>query len=361
MEGILNISLKDVKNNWNILNLASNGKAAAVVKANAYGLGMIEITKALMTAGCNYFYVANINEGMQLRKNIKNKNVRIAIFEGLIQNKEHEYFNHNLTPIINNLEQLERLTVFSNQGKKIKSILNIDTGMNRLGLNTLETDFLIKNKGIVNSLEWEFIMSHLANADTPFNMANHEQLNKLLKFSKNFPNIKLSLSNSGGIGLGSKFLLDQTRPGIALYGINNFGENIKINSKKLRFPLKLYAPIIQIKEVGIGEAVSYGGINLTKRKSKLVTLGVGYADGWIRLLKTNNCINIEKKKCNIMGNITMDSFVLDVTDVKNKSFKEGDYICLLDDYNISKLLKDLNLISYELLSLMGNRLIRKYR
>ncbi|MDA0917362.1 MAG: alanine racemase [Proteobacteria bacterium] len=361
MQGILDISLKDVKNNWNILNLASNGKAAAVVKANAYGLGMIEITRALINAGCNYFYVANINEGIQLRKNIENKNITISIFEGLIENKEHEYFNYKLTPIINNLEQLERLTVFSNQGKKIKSILNIDTGMNRLGLNNKETDFLIKNKEIVYNLEWEFIMSHLANAETPSSKVNNEQLNKLLNFSKNFPNIKLTLSNSGGIGFGSKFILDQTRPGIGLYGINNFGKNIKLNSKNLRFPLKLYAPIIQIKEVGIGEAVSYGGIDLTKRKSTLATLGVGYADGWIRLLKTNNCINIQKKKCNIMGNITMDSFVLDVTDINNKSFKEGDYICLLDESNISKLLKDINLISYELLSLMGNRLIRKYK
>ena len=85
MEAILNISLKDIKSNWVALNNASNGKAAAVIKANSYGVGMIKVATTLMNAGCNYFYVANLNEGIQLREEIKSTNVKVAIFEGFLK------------------------------------------------------------------------------------------------------------------------------------------------------------------------------------------------------------------------------------------------------------------------------------
>ena len=130
--------------------------------------------------------------------------------------------------------------------------------------------------------------------------------------------------------------------------------------KKLKLPLKLYASIIQIKDVKSGEAVSYGGIDILKRNSKLATIGIGYADGWLRLLKPNSIFLVGDEKCKIIGNITMDSFVLDITNVKKKKLKEGDEICLLDNSNIKYILKNNDIISYELLSLMGNRLIREY-
>ena len=144
------------------------------------------------------------------------------------------------------------------------------------------------------------------------------------------------------------------------YGIDNCGNNIKLNSKSLKFPLSLHGPIIQIRNVNVGEKVSYGGVDITKRKSKLATIGIGYADGWIRLLKPNSSFSIRKKKCSIIGNVTMDSFILDVTNLKEKSLKEGEYLCLLDNTNIRNILNKIDLISYELLTLMGNRLLRKY-
>ena len=360
MQAILNISLKDIKSNWVALNNASNGKAAAVIKANSYGVGMIKVAKTLMKAGCNYFYVANLNEGIQLRKEIKSKDIKIAIFEGFFKGSEETYVKYKLTPIINNLDQLVRLKKLIAQGYKIKAILNIDTGMNRLGFSQSEISLLLSNKELLNFIEWDFIMSHLANAHQIKNKENFKQLDKILQFSKIIPNIKLSLANSGGILLGSKFCLDQTRPGIGLYGIDNFGNNIELNSKSLKFPLSLHGPIIQIRNVNVGEKVSYGGVDITKRKSRLATIGIGYADGWLRLLKPNSSFSIRKKKCNIIGNVTMDSFVLDVTNLKEKSLKEGEYLCLLDNTNIRNILNKIDLISYELLTLMGDRLLRKY-
>ncbi len=360
MQAILDISLKDIKSNWVALNNASNGKAAAVIKANSYGVGMIKVAKTLMKAGCNYFYVANLNEGIKLREELKSKDIKIAIFEGFLKGSVQSYVKYKLTPIINNLDQLMRLKKLISQGCIIKGILNIDTGMNRLGFSQNEINLLLSNKELLNLIEWDFIMSHLANADKIKNKENFKQLDKILQFSKILPNTKLSLANSAGIMLGSRFCLDQTRPGIGLYGIDNCGNNINLNSKSLKFPLSLHGPIIQIRNVNVGEKVSYGGVDITKRKSTLATIGIGYADGWLRLLKPNSYFSIRKKKCSIIGNITMDSFILDVTNLKEKSLQEGEYLCLLDNTNIKNILNKIDLIGYELLTLMGDRLLRKY-
>ena len=360
MKSILKISLDDIQYNWKLINTASNGKAAAVVKANAYGMGMIEVASALLESGCNYFYVANIFEGLKLRKKFKSNKISIAIFEGYLEGNQKFYAENNLTPILNNLEQLKRLKKFSTSATKQKAIINIDTGMNRLGLSEKERNFLINNKDLLNNVKIDYIMSHLSNANEDESKINSLQLNELKKFSNNFPNIKVSFANSHGIKLGSNFCFDQTRPGIGLYGINNFGKSFYFNSKKLKLPLKLYAPIIQIKKVNAGKKVSYGGIDILKRSSMLATIGVGYADGWLRLLKPNSVFFVGNEKCKIVGNITMDSFILDITDIKKNMLKEGDHICLLDNSNIEYILKNNNIISYELLTLMGDRLHRKY-
>ncbi len=360
MHAILKISLEKVKSNWIVLNKASQGNAAAVIKANAYGLGMVEVAKVLINAGCKYFYVASLEEGKELRKYIPSKNIKIAIFEGFLKGYEKIYLSDNLTPIINNLEQLERINKTSLQGKKLKAILNIDTGMNRLGMSAKEVEFLKKNKEILFITKWDFIMSHLANANNFRDKNNDIQLKNLLEFSKFLPNVKLTLANTAGIVLGSKFCLDQTRPGIGLYGIDQQGFNIKLLDKILDLPIKLLAPILQIKNVDINQSISYGGIDKTNRKSKLATIGLGYADGWIRLLKPNSYFSINNYECKILGNITMDSFVLDITNVKNKSINEGDLFCLLDNSNIKNIFKNTDIISYELLTLIGTRVRRQY-
>ena len=232
MQPILKISLEDIKSNWKSLNTCSNGKASAVIKANAYGMGMLKVAGALLEAGCNYFYVANINEGIELRKKYKSHKIFIAIFEGYLDGYQKTYEEYNLIPIINSLEQLERLNQYAIQENKPKAILNIDTGMNRLGLNKEETCYLIKNKDILNNINWDYIMSHLANAQEKDNHNNLIQLNKITKFSKNFPSIKISLANTGGIRLGKEFCLDQTRPGIGLYGIDDLGKKVEKAQRK---------------------------------------------------------------------------------------------------------------------------------
>ena len=122
----------------------------------------------------------------------------------------------------------------------------------------------------------------------------------------------------------------------------------------------MHCPIIQIRNVGVGEKISYGGIDTTIRKSKLATIGIGYADGWLRLLKKNSSFLIGDQTCKIIGNITMDSFMIDITSIKVNTLKEGCHINLINNSNLKYILKDSKIISYEFLTGIGNRVIRKY-
>ena len=131
-------------------------------------------------------------------------------------------------------------------------------------------------------------------------------------------------------------------------------------SENLKIPFELFAPIIQIKNVNIGEQISYGGIDTTNKNSKLATIGIGYADGWLRLLKKNSSFLIEGQECKVIGNITMDSFILDITNIKKIKLKEESYVSLIDNSNIRHILRNLEIISYEFLTLIGNRIIRRY-
>ena len=143
MRSVIDISLKKIQKNWEILNQLSNKNASAVVKANAYGLGMIEIARALLEKGCNFFYVAQLEEAIHLRKFFPSKKIKIAIFEGLIHDPKY-YYKYDLIPILNNFPQFQLLEKYNttNIRSKIKAILNFDTGMNRLGFD--EKDVWIK-------------------------------------------------------------------------------------------------------------------------------------------------------------------------------------------------------------------------
>ena len=169
------------------------------------------------------------------------------------------------------------------------------------------------------------------------------------------------MSNTGGILLDKKFILDQTRPGIGIYGYDANGKNIILNKKKLNFPAILKVPILQIRFGKKGDKVSYGRTETLNRDSKLATIGIGYADGILRLLKKNMNIIINGKLCQIVGSITMDSLIVDITDVETKNLKVGSYLELINEDFLTNLNKSkLDISIYELFTLISNRVIRKY-
>ena len=360
MKCILEISLNQIKSNWDKINKFSNFKASAVVKANAYGFGLEEVALALSQSGCNFFYVAQIEEGINLRNCLKSKKIKIAVLEGLLHHPD-EYKRNNLIPVINNLNQLDNLIKYKKKFPEIKSILHIDTGMNRLGLDENEIDLALKNITYISSFKFEFIMTHFSNSNVQGDNFSRIQYEKIVELNSYFKNKKISLCNTGGILLDKKFILDQTRPGIGIYGFDANGKKIILNKKNLDFPAKLKVPILQIRFGGKGDKVSYGRTETLKRNSKLATIGIGYADGILRLLKKKMSIMINGKSCEIVGSITMDSLIVDITDIDTTNLEVGSYLELInEDFLMNWDKSELGISIYELFTLISNRVIRKY-
>ena len=167
MQCILEISLKKIISNWKKLNKHSNFKASAVVKANAYGFGLEEVATALYQSGCNFFYVAQIEEGIKLRNRLKSDEIKIGVLEGMIHHPE-DYKKNDLTPIINNINQLNNFINYKKLSPQIKSILHLDTGMNRLGLDSNEIDLILENISYISSVNFEFILTHFSNSNNRF-------------------------------------------------------------------------------------------------------------------------------------------------------------------------------------------------
>ncbi len=360
MQSVLEISLKEVKSNWKNINKYSNFKASAVIKANAYGFGLEETAMALYQSGCNFFYVAQIEEGIRLRKKLKCNKIKIGVLEGMIHNPE-EYRKNNLIPVINNLKQLHNFIDFKKNLSQINGILHIDTGMNRLGIDKNELDQILENISYISSIRFEFIMTHFSNSNIHNDNFNNIQYRKILEASSYFKNPKISLSNTGGILLDKKFILDQTRPGIGIYGYDANGKNIILDNKSLNFPAILKVPILQIRVAKKGDKVSYGRTQKLHRDSKLATIGIGYADGILRLLKNKMYIKINGIPCQVIGSITMDSLIVDITDIDTNNLTVGSYLELINKDFLNNLnFKQLGIGIYELFTLISNRVIRKY-
>ena len=362
MQSVLKISLKDIQENWKILNKLSYNNASAVVKANAYGLGLIEVSEALNMVGCNFFYVAQLEEAIKLRKKLKSKKVNIAIFEGFIHDLYY-YKKYRLSPIINDYSQIIKLNKFNslNKNNPLKCILNCDTGMNRLGFEKKDIEILANNLESFKNLEIFFLMSHLSNASSTKDPKNKAQLREFQRISKYFKNTKLSLSNTNGVLLGKDYILNQTRPGIGIYGLDANGKNISLLKKQFSFPFVLKCPIIQIRSVKKGQKVSYNGLTKLNRDSILATIGIGYADGILRSLRKQIKIKINNIQCKIVGAITMDSIIIDITDLKIVSLKVGDYVELCNKNNFfTNFIKNSNVNVYEFFTLLSDRIVKDY-
>ena len=183
-------------------------------------------------------------EGIKLRNRLKSDKIKIGVLEGMLYHPE-EYKKDNLIPVINNLNQLNNFVNYKKLSPQIRGILHIDTGMNRLGLDTNELDHILENISQISSVNFEFIMTHFSNSNNKDDNFNYTQYEKILKISSYFKNKKISLSNTGGILLDKKFILDQTRPGIGIYGYDANGRNIILNKKNLNFPAKLKVPFFK--------------------------------------------------------------------------------------------------------------------
>lgn len=345
MSAVLTVDLDAIVGNWRTIRsrLASGCRAAAVLKADGYGLGAAPIARALRYAGCTRFFIATVEEGIALRPVVPDAD--IIVLNG-VEPATLPYFDeYRLIPMLNSLPQIEAW------GQTGPCALHVDTGMSRLGVTFEEAKSLPMPAGLM------LISSHLACADEPDQPMNRYQLEEFAAVRAHFPGIEASLAASSGIFLGPEWHADWVRPGAALYGVNP----MRGLPNPMAPTVTLQAKILQIREIDQGRTVGYGATHRAKDKAKLATVAVGYADGVMRCLSNRGHGYVGDRRVPLVGRISMDLTVFDVSAVPEEDLLPGASIELLGRYNtIDEMAESAGTIGYEILTSLGPRLHRRY-
>lgn len=363
----LTVDLGALVENWReMARRSGNARTAAVVKADAYGLGIEDVGETLYSAGARDFFVATADEGATLR--LYAPEARIFVLCGIWPGMERTFFENDLVPIIASEEQLTFwMSVLSDYGD-YPCALQVDTGFNRLGLPMEDAMALADDVSRPASFAPVLVMSHLACGDDPTNPMNRQQLEAFRKVSTAFEGIEASLANSAGIFLGPDYHFDLTRPGIATFG----GEAVPGMANPMLPVATAEARIIQTRSVKAGETVGYGRALQLTRDSRLAIVSAGYADGYMRsqssagvpLRQTGVAGGhgfIAGHKVPVAGRITMDLTIFDVTDLPDHLVRAGDYIELFgSNILVDDAARAGGTIGYEMLTSMGLRHERRY-
>jgi alanine racemase len=360
---VLTIDLAAIAENWRLLNrkIKQGCDCGAVVKADAYGLGAENVAAALAGAGCKTFYVAHPHEGIALRK-VLGRSPRIIVMHGPNPGLEREMFSHSLIPVLSTPEQIRAWRTFAADADVLQeTVIQVDTGMNRLGLSEKEFTDHLNDPESFQALTPLALMSHLACASTPDHPLNTTQLERFISalsaFRTKFPDAKGSLSNSSGLFLGAPWHHDYARPGAALYGINP-----QPGAKNPMLPVvRLQAKILQVRRVDSTETVGYGATFRAADGAKLATVSIGYADGILRTLSNAGTAQLDGYPVRVAGMVSMDLLSFDISNVPESSARPGAMIELLSqDHTVDDLAQEAGTIGYEILTSLGQRYARRY-
>ena len=363
---LLTIDLRALQNNWrHMADLAKSedhsAECGAAVKAACYGLGLSPTVTALGAAGCNSFFVALPREGQQVASVLPDAD--IYVLNGLFPGQAEFYHKHSLIPVLSTPAQVQEWQDYCRaQELKLPAALHLETGINRLGLTARQTRELAGQRDILTAFKLVLLMSHLACGDEPGDAMNREQKEKFDQLRALFPATKASLANSPGTFLGGEFTYDLVRPGIALYGGNPFASRANPMSAVVR----LYAPLLQVREICAGESVGYSSTWTAKRPSRIGVLGAGYGDGLPRALSSPAiegpaCVFIGGHYAPIIGRVSMDLITIDLTDVPEDIAVEGQRVELMgDNITVDDIARWSGTIPYEILTGLGSRYARLY-
>ena len=360
---ILTIDLDAITANYRRLaELAAPAECAAVVKADAYGLGMAKVAPALARAGCKTFFVATLGEAEDLRGLLPK--ATIYVFGGLFPKTAPRFAEFGLRPVLNSLAEIREWAGFSARSNgSLAAAVHIDSGMNRLGLSAAEVEEMVKETRLWSSFDLTLVMSHLACADTPEHPKSEAQRSVFDHFRARLPKALSSLANSAGILLGRAFHYDLVRPGVALYG-----GSAKAKGKSDFAPVvRLDGRIAQLRDVAPGETVGYGATRTVRRQSRVAIVAVGYADGLFRALSAGDgeeglAVHLGPHPAPILGRVSMDLITVDVTDVPEHLAKRGAWVELIGpNVSLQTIAARAGTIDYEILTNLGTRALRRYR
>lgn len=367
--GRLPVALIDsfaLKANWRSMAMqAGRARTGAAVKADGYGLGATMVAKALFAAGCRDFFVAWAEEGVELRTALTGKNCRIFVLQGLDEHASALCRLHLLIPVLSTTDDIAVWRATARSGLPGVSALQFDTGMNRLGLNADEARAAAR-LARDGSLDLALVMSHLASSDTPESDQNKEQLARFRQMCALFPHVAQSFANSGGILMGADYHFDLTRPGISLYG----GAVSLAPAGTIRPVAALYGHVIQVHTAEAGEAAGYGGAARLTRATRIATVGLGYADGYPRSAgglggKRHSDrpadVIVAGHRCPILGRVSMDSTLVDVTDIAADDARPGTAVEFFGpNMPIDEVASVSGTIAYEILTSLGPRVTRRW-
>nr|WP_312969665.1 alanine racemase [Brucella intermedia] len=352
--GVLTIDLAALRHNYSaIARHIAPTRAAAVVKADAYGLGASRVAPAFYDAGCRDFFIAHLGEAIALKPFLQ-PDATLYVLNGLQPGTEEACARDGILPVLNSLEQIENWgALAARQGRKLPALLQLDTGMSRLGLSASEFERLLENFALLDNIDIKFVISHLASGDEPENAANARQLANMTALLVRLPKLPVAFANSGGSFLDKSYHFDLARPGVALYGVGPENEVVPV--------LTLSARVIQVRDIDKGAAVGYGGTYVAEGPMRVATIAVGYADGWFRSLSNKGSAFFGDTRLPIIGRVSMDSITLDVSALPEGTLKLGSLVELIGPHQrLEDVARDCDTIPYEILTALGNRYARVY-
>ncbi len=353
-QATLTIDLRAIIENYKSCHQLAGGiESAAMVKADAYGMGIEQVAPALFNkAGCRIFFVANLAEALKLRR--VTPHAIIYVLNGIFPGHLDYFARHDIRPVLNDLAQVKLWADFCPE-KSLPCAIHFDTGINRLGLSPTETAQFINDGAVRKKLNIALIMSHLACSDDSKNPMNRKQLDDFKAITGQFPGIPASLANSGGILLGPDYHFNLVRPGLLLFGGNPRPGHMPEGIKPV---FRITGKILQIRAVAPGDTVGYGATWHPGKPRHIATINIGYADGYLQMF--NNCGRVYAggKELAVVGRVSMDMIAVDVTDI---AISTGDDVELLGEHITLEMASEVSTLSqYEILTGVRERYQRIY-
>ncbi len=347
--------------------LSERTQIMAIVKADAYGHGAVEVAKAALQAGASWLAIAFLEEGIVLRR--KGITAPIQILGISAPGTEQAVVEHDLTPTICTVESAQRFSQLGTErAKAIGFYLKLDTGMGRIGVRPEQLGEFLETLRTLPHLKIEGVFSHFSMADesdktfTQKQLCRYTECLQMIQQAGFSPTIRC-LANSAGTMEVPESFFDMVRIGISLYGLYPSDE-VDRTTVDLKPVMRWKTRIAHLKTLPPGEPVSYSGMFITRRPSVVATLPVGYADGYRRILwAKDSSVLVKGQRAPIIGRICMDMFMIDVTDIEG--VRVGDEVILLGtqgDETISAdaMARKLDSVNYEITCLVGKRVPRIY-
>ncbi|WP_347331064.1 alanine racemase [Marinimicrobium locisalis] len=361
--GLLTIDLEAVRANWRTVCQQLPQRPAAVIKADAYGLGAEPVGNCLYRSGCREFFFATLEEALAGRSYLPD-DAQLYILGGARPGEENECLNARLIPVLYSLEGVDRWAQACRRADvQASSVIKIDTGMTRLGLSLQDWERLRNDPERLRACHPRVVMSHLACADEWAHPMNREQQQCFSRVASQarvlLPGVRCSLANSSGIFLGSDWHFELARPGASLYGFDpHFGR-----APKMQPVVRLSLPVLQWRELQGDAAIGYGATARLSTERRLAVVAGGYADGLNRTIGRERGLGyLGETQVSVVGRISMDTTIFDVTHTRPASPPESNWIQVLNDrLTVAEVSHRIGALGYEVLTSLAGRYRRVYR